>query len=74
MTRKQEQKIITTNQGYWDGVADRGRGRIAQWYKGAAKNYGHFSADYANGYELGIWGGEAPTYALTGTANLRPFR
>lgn len=61
-----ECKIIHTNWGYWDGVADRERGRIAKWYRGAAANYGHFDPQYAEGYALGLWNREAPPYALTG--------
>lgn len=66
MTRKQksEAKMISTNQGYWDGVADRENGRMAKWYRGAHSTYGHFNADYANGYNLGLFNGEAPEGAI----------
>ena len=63
MSIAKERKIITTNQGYWDGVADRQNQRIAKWYRGAHKNYGHFNADYAEGYSLSLWSREAPPYA-----------
>ena len=66
MTKRAETKIIHTNWGYWDGVADRARGQIAKWYRGASKTYGHFDADYASGYNLGLFGGEAPPYAVMG--------
>lgn len=64
---KAEAKIIATNQGYWDGFADREGGRIARWYNGAHRTYGHFSAEYAEGYNLGLWNQAAPPYALTGS-------
>ncbi len=67
MTQAQFRKITHTNWGYWDGVADRKRNRLAQWFKGTAKNHGHFDADYAAGYELGVFDHPAPPYALTGT-------
>jgi hypothetical protein len=66
MSKKSD--LLIRNQGYWDGVADRAAQRIAEWYRGAAKNCGHFDADYAAGYELGVFGQEAPPYALTGKA------
>jgi hypothetical protein len=68
MRQAQETKIIHTNWGYWDGVADRSRNHLAAWYKGAAKHHGHFDPDYAAGYDLGVFGGDAPPYALTGKA------
>lgn len=68
LTVAQERRIIATNGGYWDGVADRQRQRLAPWYRGAAANHGHFCPDYARGYELGVFGGEPPPYALTGEA------
>ena len=52
MSVAKERKIITTNQGYWDGVADHQNQRIAKWYRGAHSNYGHFDADYA---EVTAW-------------------
>jgi hypothetical protein len=64
MSVAKERKIITTNQGYWDGVADRQNQRIAEWYRGAHRNYGHFDADYAEGYSLGLCGKEPPPYAI----------
>lgn len=68
LTEKQTAIIVATNGGYWDGVADRQRGRLAGWFRGAAKNHGHFDANYARGYELGVFGGDPPPYALTGEA------
>ena len=68
LTEAQTRKITHTNWGYWDGVADRARGTLAKWYKGAHKNYGHFDPEYAAGYSIGVFGGEAPPYALTGEA------
>jgi len=62
-------KVQRTNWGYWDGVADRARGQLARWYKGAAKNRGHFDPLYAEGYSIGVFGGDAPPYALTGERN-----
>ena len=61
---KRETKIIHTNQGYWDGVADRENGKLASWYRGAAKSFGHFNTDYAKGYDIGVFGGEAPPFAI----------
>ncbi len=62
-------KMCRRNGGYWDGVADRERNRLARWFKGAAKNHGHFDPVYAEGYELGVFGGEAPEGAIIhGTA------
>jgi hypothetical protein len=68
LSPKAEAKIIATNSGYWDGVADRERGKLARWYRGCHKNCGHFDVSYAEGYALGVWGKEAPPYALTGQA------
>jgi hypothetical protein len=64
--KKNFDKIIHTNWGYWDGVADRKAQRMAKWYRGTHKNYGHFNPHYAEGYNTGLFGGEAPSYALTG--------
>jgi hypothetical protein len=68
LNNKQFVAVTRTNWGYWDGVADREAQRLAQWYRGAAKNHGHYDPDYAKGYEIGVFGGEAPPYALTGEA------
>ena len=57
-------KIIHTNWGYWDGVDDRAKHRIAKWYRGAAKNFGHFDPDYAFGYDRGVWGGDPTQLAI----------
>ena len=64
-------KVTHTNWGYWDGVADRERGRLAKWYRGAHKTYGHFNADYAEGYNIGLFNGEPPPYALIGDLDTR---
>ena len=61
---RETEKIIRRNQGYWDGVADRERSRIAPWYRGAHKTYGHFDPIYAEGYCLGLWNREPPPYAV----------
>ena len=63
MCRSKTDKIIHTNWGYWDGVADRQRAKMAKWYRSGAKNFGHFDNDYAKGYDIGIWGGDAPPLA-----------
>lgn len=63
MPEKEVAKIMRKNWGYWDGVADRERGRMAKWYRGAHSTYGHFDALYAEGYNLGIFAGEAPPHA-----------
>jgi hypothetical protein len=68
LTPKQEAEITSRNWGYWDGVADRAHQRMAKWYRGAHKTYGHFNAAYAEGYNLGIFAGDPPPYALTGEA------
>lgn len=64
MTERQFRRIVSRNSGYWDGVNDRAHQRMATWYRGAHKNYGHFDADYAEGYNLGIFNGEPPPYAV----------
>jgi hypothetical protein len=64
LTSAQERKIIHTNWGYWDGVADHAHQRMAKWYRGAHTTYGHFNPDYATGYNIGIFGGEPPPYAV----------
>jgi len=64
MTQREMTKIIHTNWGYWDGVYDRQRAKMAKWYRSGAKNFGHFDADYARGYDIGIWGGGPPAYAV----------
>lgn len=66
MSESKFRRICATNGGYWDGVADRERGRLARWYRGTQKNHGHFDPNYAAGYEIGVFGGEPPPYALTG--------
>lgn len=69
LTESQLRKVQHTNWGYWDGVADRARQRLAKWYCGTHKTYGHFDPEYATGYNIGVFGGEPPPYALTGTAD-----
>lgn len=64
LSERENTKIIHTNWGYWDGVADRQKARMAKWYRSTAKNFGHFDADYAKGYDLGIWGQDPPPYAM----------
>ena len=59
-----ESKIMRTNWGYWDGVADRVHSRLAKWYRGVQRNYGHFDACYAEGYNIGAFGGDPPPYAI----------
>ena len=66
MKARELDKIIKTNWGYWDGVADRKKSRMAKWYRSAAtkSNFGHFDANYAKGYDLGIWGQDPPPYSM----------
>jgi hypothetical protein len=65
-TPAQERRIMHRNWGYWDGVADRSRQRLAKWYRGAHKTYGHYDADYAEGYSIGLFAGAAPPFAMLG--------
>jgi len=61
---KKEREIISRNSGYWDGVADRAHCRMAKWYRGAHSTYGHFDKHYAEGYNIGLFGGDPPPFAL----------
>jgi len=64
MSEREFRRICSRNGGYWDGVADRKAQRIAKWCRGAHKNYGHFDPDYAEGYSIGVFGGDPPPYAM----------
>lgn len=59
-----EAKIIATNSGYWDGVSDRARQQLAPWYRGTKARHGHYDVNYAAGYEIGVFGGDLPPFAV----------
>lgn len=51
----QQARVISHNGGWEDGKADRANRRLAKWYRGARNDYGHFDADYAEGYHAGAF-------------------
>lgn len=48
------------NWGYWDGVADRERGRSAEWTKGGRITRHPFDKAYGEAYWLGYYGEPHP--------------
>lgn len=54
-TRAKFPLIVRRNWGFWDGVADRKAGRLAPWYRGAAKDFGHYDPAYAEAYDKAVW-------------------
>jgi hypothetical protein len=54
------------NQGYWDGVAARERGRLPEWNKCSVYRCKHpFDKAYGEGFWMG-WYGEVPHQSAFG--------
>jgi len=57
---------MSENQGYWDGVAARERGRLPQWNKSSVYRCKHpFNKAYGEGFWIG-WYGEIPHQSAFG--------
>lgn len=57
--------MIRTNRGYWDGVADRERGRWPIWNKPSVYRCRHpFDQKYGQGYWIGRYNEPAPKGAV----------
>lgn len=64
MTKRDTDKVIRTNQGYWDGVYARERGRLPEWAPRGGGVKHPFDKLYGEGFWIGWYNEPAPPYAI----------